>query len=102
MQVNQHLALLKQEHERFRNLTSGIEPDSLSALSVDQLIVLKIESGGTVTEVYNGPGTAPWNESGKKQSNGQRPISLHKLRKLMCCIELHQRIPLCGPLNSTN
>lgn len=53
MQVNQHLALLKQEHERFRNLTSGIEPDSLSALSVDQQKVLKAIVGNLYKGIWN-------------------------------------------------
>jgi hypothetical protein len=47
------------------------------------LIVLKIESDGSAFEIYNGPGSLPWKNAGKMQSNGQRSISLSKLRSLM-------------------
>lgn len=58
----------------------------------DYLIVLKIQRDGTFTEVYNGPGNSPWREAGKKQSNGQRPISLSKLTDLMRCVNSDEKI----------
>ena len=49
----------------------------------EYLIVIKILSDGTWNEIYNGPGKPVWDNSGKMQKNGQRPISLHKLKCLM-------------------
>lgn len=58
----------------------------------DYLIVLKIERDGSFTEVYNGPGNAPWGKAGKKQSNGQRPISLRKLKDLMRSVNSDEQL----------
>jgi len=58
----------------------------------EHLIVLKINQDGTSTEVFNGPGKVAWNESGKMQSNGQRGITLPKLKKLMDKVESQDRI----------
>ncbi len=49
----------------------------------DYLIVIKILPDGNFEEYYNGIGDLAWNECGKMQKNGQRSISLSKLRKLM-------------------
>lgn len=46
------------------------------------LLVLKIHKDGTFSEEYNGPGKLAWEHCGKVQKNGQRPISLAKLREL--------------------
>ena len=46
------------------------------------LIVLEIHKDGTFSEEYNGPGKLAWEHCGKMQKNGQRPISLAKLREL--------------------
>lgn len=46
------------------------------------LLVLQIHPDGTFSEVYNGPGKLAWTHCGKMQKNGQRPISLTKLRSL--------------------
>lgn len=46
------------------------------------LLVLKIHQDGTFSEEYNGPGKSAWEHCGKMQKNGQRPISLAKLREL--------------------
>jgi hypothetical protein len=51
--------------------------------SPDHLLVLKLRADGTAEEVYNGPGGEPWSQSGRMQKNGQRPISLSKLKGLM-------------------
>ena len=47
------------------------------------LIVIKILSDGSWEEIYNGPGKFAWDNAGKMQKNGQRPISIHKLKCLM-------------------
>ena len=38
----------------------------------DYLIVLKIDSNGIISEVYNGPGCEPWKMAGTIRKNGQR------------------------------
>ena len=53
----------------------------------DYLIVIKLFSDGTWEEVYNGPGKPVWDNAGKMQKNGQRPISLSKLRCLMNSVD---------------
>ncbi|MDX2006667.1 MAG: hypothetical protein SFU83_15440 [Meiothermus sp.] len=56
------------------------------------LIVLQLKKDGTTVEVFNGPGELAWVGCGKPQSNGQRPISLAKLRKLMHEVHPDQRL----------
>ena len=53
----------------------------------DYLIVIKLFSDGTWEEVYNGPGKPVWDNAGKMQKNGQRPISLTKMRNLMSSVD---------------
>jgi len=48
----------------------------------EHLLVLSILKDGTSKEVYNGPGELVWENAGKMQTNGQRPITLLKLSKL--------------------
>ena len=56
------------------------------------LIVLHLSPEGEFEEVYNGPGEKAWEAAGKMQKNGQRQISLAKLRKLNGEAERAQRI----------
>ena len=49
----------------------------------DYLIVIKLLPDGTWEEIYNGPGKPAWDNAGKLQKNGQRSISLNKLKSLM-------------------
>lgn len=49
----------------------------------DFLIVIKLYPDGTWSVIYNGPGKPVWENSGKMQKNGQRPITLSKIKKLM-------------------
>lgn len=57
----------------------------------DHLLVLHLSPMGEATEIYNGPGSTVWAACGGMQRNGQRYISLSKLRALMTDvpIELH-------------
>lgn len=59
----------------------------------EHLLVLKILKNGTTEEIYNGPGTLAWQNTGKMQKNGQRSISLPKLRTLMESVAADQKIP---------
>lgn len=58
----------------------------------DHLIVLRLLRSGEAEEVFNGPGTRPWELSGKMQRNGQRSISLARLRALMADVPRSARI----------
>ena len=60
----------------------------------DNLIVIKINPNGDWHQVYNGPGKIVWDNAGKVQKNGQRPISLSKLRVLMDTIDEEDMLPL--------
>lgn len=53
----------------------------------DYVIVIKLLPNGSWEEVYNGPGKPVWDNAGKMQKNGQRPISLNKLKHLMNSVE---------------
>lgn len=56
------------------------------------LLVLKIHPDGTFSEIYNGPGALVWAHCGKMQKNGQRKISLNKLRGLQEKITAYERL----------
>jgi hypothetical protein len=58
----------------------------------DYLLVLKLNRAGTVDEIYNGPGRIPWEQAGRMQRNGQRPISLSRLKKLMNEVRPEERL----------
>ncbi len=59
----------------------------------EHLLVLKLDRDGSAAEVYNGPGSLAWEAAGKMQKNGQRPLSLSKLTKLMADVRTEQRLP---------
>lgn len=46
----------------------------------DRLVVLRVLSPEEAEIVYDGPGAPVWEAAGAMQKNGQRPISLAKLR----------------------
>lgn len=56
------------------------------------LLVLKIHKDGSFSEEYNGPGKLAWEHCGKMQKNGQRPISLAKLRQLQTRVPQSERL----------
>lgn len=60
----------------------------------EHLIVLHRPEGGTVHVVFNGPGATAWKMAGAIQSNGQRPISLKRLRDLDAALPAGARLPL--------
>ena len=60
----------------------------------DYLIAIKLFSDGSWEEVYNGPGKLVWDNAGKMQKNGQRPISLNKLKKLMTSMQEDKIAPV--------
>lgn len=58
----------------------------------DYVLVIKMHTDGFWEEIYNGPGSLVWNNAGKMQKNGQRPISLAKLRSLMDSVDEKDKI----------
>lgn len=58
----------------------------------DYLLVLKILSNGQCEEVYSGPGKLAWDNAGKMQKNGYRPILVSKLKRLMETVKPDQRL----------
>lgn len=58
----------------------------------DYLIVIQITPDGEWTEIYNGKGSIVWNNAGALQKNGQRPISIAKLKKLMDTVPESEKI----------
>ena len=58
----------------------------------DYLIVLHMSREGEFEEVYNGPGAMAWDAAGKPMKNGQRQISLSKLRSLSLDVKPEDRI----------
>jgi hypothetical protein len=59
----------------------------------DHLIVLRL-TAGLAEEIYNGPGAGPWAAAGPVAKNGQRTISLAKLRGLAQDVPPDKRLPL--------
>jgi hypothetical protein len=53
---------------------------------------LRLSEDGTVREVYNGPGSAAWSVAGRLQKNGQRAVSVSKLRTLSNAVAPESRI----------
>ncbi len=69
----------------------------------EHLLVLKILSDGSVEEAYNGTGNLPWEHAGEMQKNGQRPISLSKLKTLMEDVDEASRLlPRFQPQDHNN
>ena len=57
------------------------------------LIVLQRKKGTPVDVIYNGPGVAVWTVCGTKQTNGQRPISVARLKQLDAAVPRQNRLP---------
>lgn len=57
-----------------------------------RLLVLKLDREGRAAEVYNGPGKPAWKAAGVLQKNGQRLISLQRLRALMQSVRPEDRL----------
>ena len=74
-------------------LTQGKRGIALRA-NPQHLLVLRLAPDLSVEVVYNGCGHAPWAAAGKMQKNGQRVISLSKLRAMHGKVRDSQRLPL--------
>ena len=58
----------------------------------DYLLVMQMIDHTHAEVVYNGPGHEPWEASGKMQKNGQRPLSVSKLKQLNEVVQDNERI----------
>ena len=58
----------------------------------EHLVVLVIDRTGNTREAYNGPGRPVWEQCGKMQKNGQRPISISKLTTISKVITPDERL----------
>jgi len=65
----------------------------------EHLLVLKLNTDGSASEVYNGPGSLAWAQVGKMQKNGQRSIGLSRLRSIMEQVSEGERLPAVNPSN---
>ena len=84
----------KDKQERLIQIkTTQIDRISISS-EPDYLIVIQITSDGNWSEIYNGAGSRVWNNAGKMQKNGQRPISIAKLKLLMKSVSDDEKIGL--------
>jgi hypothetical protein len=57
-----------------------------------RLVVLKLHPDGVPTVAYNGPTAPVWRIAGPVQSNGQRQVSLSRLRQVGAMMEAAQRL----------
>mgnify|MGYP001806220578 CR=1 FL=1 len=55
---------------------------SAAGTEADRLVVLTLDRDGAATIVFDGPTNAVWENAGPAQRNGQRVISLSRLRDL--------------------
>ena len=65
----------------------------------DHLLVLRLAPDRSLEVVYNGNGKSPWSQSGKMQKNGQRQISLARLRTIDRTVPERDRLSPCGVIN---
>ena len=64
----------------------GMEPEA------DHLLVLRINSDGSASEVFNGPAAPVWATAGQMQSNGPRVVSVSRLMALQTRMSADQRL----------
>lgn len=58
----------------------------------EHLIVLYLNKNGNIYEVYNGPGTAPWESASKRDSHNNRHMRVNKLMELDALVDDEDRI----------
>lgn len=61
------------------------------------LLVLQRSRGRSLTVVYNGSGEVAWQNAGKLGKNGQRPISITKLKVLDSNVPSEAKLPVVRP-----
>ena len=78
--------------------TQGTRSVALRA-EPDHLLVLRLARDRSLEVVYNGKGKSPWSQSGKMQKNGQRQISLARLRAINRAVPERDRLPPCATID---
>ena len=73
-------------------LTQGTRGVALRA-EPEHLLALRLAPDRSIHIVYNGNGSSPWFNAGRMQKNGQRQISLARLRALDASIADPDRLP---------
>lgn len=63
----------------------------------EHLLVVRLTPKRCIDVVYNGPGRVPWSKAGEKQSNGQKWISLNRLRELDAEVSDQERLRCVVP-----
>ena len=95
------LTLLKNSFEKHdavdkQNRMVQIKATQINRIAIssepDYLIVIQIAPDGSWSEIYNGSGSRVWSNAGKMQKNGQRPVSIAKLKSLMACAQDDEKI----------
>lgn len=61
------------------------------------LVVLAMNKNGRFSIPFNGPGQPAWDAAGPTQTNGQRSLSLAKLRRLDVDVDPKQRLSIVRP-----
>lgn len=56
------------------------------------MLVPLLKPDGTFEKVLNGPGALAWISAGKMQKNGQRPLSIARLRKLQATVRAGEKL----------
>ena len=84
--IDQHGRFIQIKATQTNRVSISSEPD--------YLVVIKIETNGTFSELYNGRGSLVWQQAGKMQKNGQRSIPVPKLRELMKAVPEPDKIKL--------
>lgn len=62
------------------------------------LIVLYLNKGGDIYEVYNGPGKEPWDSASKRDSHNNRHMRVNKLMELDKSVLSEKRIEALHPI----
>ena len=78
--------------------TQGTRSVALRA-EPDYLLVLRLAADRSLEVVYNGKGKSPWSQSGNLQTNGQRQISLTRLRAIHASAPESDRLPPRYPID---
>ena len=72
---------------------SSVSLSVVDKVEADLLLVLQLMRDGSFDVVYNGPASPAWDASGKPQKNGQRQISVSKLRRMQVEVDETLRLP---------
>ncbi len=64
----------------------------------EYLLALYLNKNGSVYEIYNGPGKAPWDSASKRDSHNNRHMRVNKLMELDRQVDASMRIESVHPI----